>query len=128
MNDMGGMYELLMQLVNVYVLLCAAIAVGVTEGLMHITSEKVTKWKFAMPVAFVTAIVISFVILILDKPEPVLPGEAIVIMTWQEALARGILAFGVAIVCYDVFKSVIKNFKSKILTMLKSLPFMKKGD
>lgn len=97
-NGGNGMAELLAQLVDGWTILIAILAVGVTEALMRATSEKVTRWKYAMAITGVVAIAISIVISLKQKE-----------VGMQDGAVRGIISAIIGIIGYDGWKSMAAN-------------------
>ncbi len=92
------MTELLKELVDKWMIVCAFIAVGFTESLMRWTSEKVTKWKYAILSTIGIALLLSLLIS-LNEVE----------VSWQDGLIRGAISAILAIAGYDTFKSAIAH-------------------
>lgn len=100
------MTELLLELVDKWILIFAVLSVGFTEALMRGTPVKVTRWRYAMLSTAGIAILMSFVYSFRQEA-----------VTWRDGIARGIISAIVAIVGYDALKSVAVN-----------LPFIGKKD
>lgn len=98
------MAELFSELIDKWILIYAALTVASVEAIMRKTGESITRWKYAIPITAIIAILMSLA----HSYEQEL-------VTWQGGLARGIKAAIVAIAGYDSLKSVIIN-----------LPFLKK--
>ena len=96
------MTELLTELVDKWTLLIAVLAVGCTEGLMRITPDTITRWKYAIVTTIASGMVLSVAIGFLQKE-----------VLWQDSLARGGVAVVLSIVFYDVLKSIILTLPFK---------------
>ncbi len=90
------MTELLMELVDKWSFIIAALAVGCTETLMRATRESITRRKYAMLTTVGIATAIS--VLISFKQE---------LVTLQDGLVRGGISAVISIVAYDGLKGVI---------------------
>ena len=99
------MTELLTELIDKWILIYAALTVACVEAIMRKTSETITRWKYAIPLTAIIAIIMSLAHSFEQDTT-----------TWQGGLARGVKAAIVAIAMYDSLKAIIIT-----------LPFMKKG-
>lgn len=96
------MVELFNELFDKWIIIYAIIAVGFTEAIMRWTSDKVTRWKYAIPITFLIAITLAM-----------LHGfEQGTI--WQHGLSRGFKSFMVGIAGYDIIKSFIAHLPSRL--------------
>ena len=92
------MTELLGELVDKWVILFAVLSVAVTEAIMRKTSERVTRWKYAIPCTAALALVMSVAWSFRQAD-----------VTWTDGIVRGIISAVIAIVGYDTLKSVVIN-------------------